>query len=290
MKNKIESLGMSTGKIIYSCDDCQDIHCLKVAKTMEIFKSSGVLLFRGFGVTHEQMKTFAERFSSKFIQDYSRPQVDSDKFVHFVNPGMDACVFHSEHAYSPFRPDVIWFCCAVPAVQGGETTFCDGVRVWEELSEETRQLFISKKLKVCYEIPVDILKRVAGLDATIADIKQVLDGLEGVNYQVKENESISIEYIFSAVVKTKYGNYDAFANSVLALHDGEMKKATFENDSIVPGEIIDEIEQVTDELMEKIPWQAGDLVMIDNSRFMHSREEFNDNQRQIFSTLSNLNS
>ncbi|NEU76132.1 TauD/TfdA family dioxygenase [Hassallia byssoidea VB512170] len=286
MNSKIESLGMSTGKVIYSCDDCENIHRLKVATTMDLFKSSGVLLFRGFGVTHEQMKTFAERFSSRFIQDYGRPQVDSDKFVHFVDAGMDNSSFHREHGYSPFCPDVIWFCCAVPAAQGGETTFCDGVRVWEELSEETKQLFISKKLKFCYEVQADILRRFTGLDGTITDIKQVLDSLEGVNYQIKENESISIEYICSAVVKTKYGHDDAFANSILTLDYGE---ATLEDDSIVPDEIIGEIEKVTDKLMEKIPWQAGDLVMIDNSRFMHGRKEFNDNRRQIFSTLSNLN-
>lgn len=288
MLNKIEPLGISTGKIIYSCEDSQDILRLPVATTMELFKSSGVLLFRGFGVTHEQMKTFAELFSSKFIQDYVRPQVDSDKFVHFVDEGMDACVPHSEHAYSPFRPDVIWFCCAVPAAQGGETTFCDGVRVLEELSEETRQLFLSKKLKFYYEeISADILKRLAGSDTTTANIKRMLDSLEGVKHQFKEDGSISMEYICSAVVKTKYCHHNAFANSVLAVHAAE-KKVTFEDGSIVPDEVLDEIDKVTEKLMEKIPWQADDLAMIDNSRFMHSRKEFNDNRRQVFSTLSNL--
>ncbi|MDF5724804.1 MAG: TauD/TfdA family dioxygenase [Rhizonema sp. PD37] len=285
MKNKIESLGMSTGKIIYSCDDCQDIHRLKVATIMDLFKSSGVLLFRGFRINHEQMKTFAEQFSSKFIQDYGRPQVDSDKFVHFVDPGMGDSSFHREHGYSPFCPDVIWFCCAVPAAQGGETTFCDGVQVWEKLSEETRQLFISKKLKFRHEVHADIIRRFTGLDASITDIEGVLDSFEGVNYQFQENESILLEYICSAVVKTKYSHDDAFANSILAL-----EHATLEDDSILPDEIIGEIEEVTDKLTEKISWQAGDLVMIDNSRFMHGRKEFNDNRRQIFSTLSNFHS
>ncbi|MDF5731721.1 MAG: TauD/TfdA family dioxygenase, partial [Rhizonema sp. PD38] len=138
MMSTIESFGISTGKIVYSSEDCQDILSLSVKETIELFKSSGFLLFRGFGVSHEQMKAFAKQFSSKFIQDYTRPQVDSDQFVHFVDAGMDNCLPHSEHAYSPFRPDVIWFCCAVPAAEGGETLFWDGVRVWEELSQESK--------------------------------------------------------------------------------------------------------------------------------------------------------
>lgn len=290
MMNKIESIGnTTTGKIIYSSDDCQDILRLPVTEIIDVFKPSGVIIFRGFGVTHEQMKEFAAIFSSKFIQDYKRPQVDSDKFIHFVDAGMDNCVPHSEHAYSPFRPDAIWFCCAFPAAEGGETTFCDGIRVWEELSEETRQLFISKKLKFYYEdIPVVVLKRLASTDAASTDdLKRMLDGLEGVKYQIKEDESVSMEYVNSAVVKTKYGNQDAFANSVLALH-AIMEKVAFEDGSIVPDEVIEEIEKTTDRLMEHISWQAGDLAMIDNSRFMHGRREFNDQRRQIFSTLSNL--
>ena len=288
MLNKIESLGIRTGKIIYSCDDSQDILRLPVAKTMELFKSYGILLFRGFRVTHEQMKPFAELFSSKFIQDYVRPQVDSDKFVHFVDAGMDSCSPHSEHAYSPFRPDVIYFCCTVPAAQGGETTFCDGVRVWEELSEATKQLFLSKKLKFSYEeISADILRKLAGADTTTAKINQMLDGVDGVKYQFNKDGSISMEYICSAVVKTKYCHQNAFANSILGYYE-DNRKVIFEDNSIVTDEVIDEIEKVTDSLMEKIPWQAGDLAMIDNSRFMHGRKEFNDNRRQIFSTLSNL--
>ena len=160
--------------------------------------------------------------------------------------------------------------------------------MWEELSEETRQLFLSKKLKFSFEeISADLLKRFVGADATTSDIKRLLDSFEGVKYQFKEDESIKMEYVCSSVVKTKYGNHNAFANSVFAVHQIE-GKATLEDGSIVPNEVIDEIDKVTDRLMEKIPWQAGDLAMIDNSRFMHGRKEFNDNRRQIFSTLSNL--
>ena len=288
MISKIESLGTSTGKIIYGSDDCQDILSLPVTKTMELFKSAGVLLFRDFRVTHEQMKMFAELFSSKFIQDYDRPQVDVDKFVHFVDEGTDSSPPHSEHAYSPFRPDVIWFCCAVPASQGGETLFWDGVRMWEEMSQETKQLFISKKLKFCHQnISIDMLKKLEPSVSSSDEVQQIMDSLEGVNYQINDNQTISIEYVCSAVVKTKYENQDAFANSFWVMQKNT-EEATFEDGSRASDEVTNELQKLFDKLTEEILWQTGDLVMIDNSRFMHGRREFNDNRRQIFSTLSNL--
>ena len=288
LKTKIESLGTSTGKIINRSEDYPDIFHLPVAEMMDLFSSSGILLFKGFGVNHNQMKEFAELFSSNLVADYIRPRVGADQFIHFVDPGMGDLVVHSEHAYSPLRPDVIWFCCAVPAAQDGETIFCDGVQVWKELSQSTKQLFLEKKLNFVYEsIPSEIFKRLISPDATMADIKLMLDSLEGVTYQINEDESIRMEYACSAVVKTKYGNYDAFANSLLPQYAGE-GKAAFADGSLVPSQVIEEIKEVADKLMGKISWQAGDLAMIDNSRFMHGRREFNDEKRQIFSTLSNL--
>lgn len=284
---KNEPLGTSTGKIVYG-DYFPDIFHLPIAVIVDLFKSSGLLLFRGFEVTHDQMKAFSERFSSGSIRDYVRPYIDSDGFVHFVDAGIGGCPPHCEHAYSPFRPDLVWFCCAVPAAQGGETLFWDGVRVWEELSEETKQLFISKKIKYCHNITVDTWKRFMGSGATFADFKGMLNGLEGVSYQIGENQSVSIEYVCSSVVKTQSGKQDAFANSILALYPKAIA-ATFEDGSPIPDKVLNEILKVMGRLTGEILWQVGDLVMIDNSRFLHGRRAFKDSRRQIFSTLSNLN-
>jgi alpha-ketoglutarate-dependent taurine dioxygenase len=288
MINKIEPLGTSTGKILYS-SHCQNIFDLSIAETMEIFKSSGVILFRGFGVTPKQMKEFSEQFSGKHIIDFTKISINSDKFVNFVDGGMDSLIPHSENSCFPFRPDVIWFCCTVPAKQEGETLFWDGVRVWEELSQESKQLFLSKQLKFSYNnIPVDRLKGFIGSNAnTIDDIKGMLDSLDGVNYQFNDDKTVSVEYTCSSVVKNKYSHQNAFANHFW-VYQKKTEEAIFEDGSRASDEVADEIETIFDKLTEKIPWEAGDLVMMDNSRFLHGRKAFKDNQRQVFTTLSNL--
>ncbi|MEH2082679.1 MAG: TauD/TfdA family dioxygenase [Nostoc sp.] len=285
MTIQIDSLETSTKKIIYS-DKCKDILSLSVAEIQELFKSSGILLFRGFGVTHEQMKAFSKQFSSRFTRETNRTRVDSrEGFVSLVAQGTHFIEPHCENANTPFRPDAVWFCCGVPPAQGGETLFCDGVQVWEQLSEESKQLFLSKKIRFDFIYSAEQWKHFLGAEATLANVKQMLEGLEGVSYFINEDESVSFAYACPAVIKTKYSNQDAFANNIL----NAKESVFFENGSPIPDTIISEIEEVTDRLTEEIQWQVGDLVMIDNSRFLHGRRSFSDNQRLIFSIFSYLN-
>jgi alpha-ketoglutarate-dependent taurine dioxygenase len=279
-------LSNSSAKLIYN-NTSESILQLPVAETLGYFKSCGVLLFRGFGVDYELMKTFAENFSSKFVLDKDRPIVDPrNKYVTLVDPGMHYVSPHCENANSPFRPDVIWFCCGVPAAQGGETLFWDGVKVWQELSVELKQLFTAQKIKFHQKFPAADWKRFLGIGATLADVQRTLNGIPGLSYKINEDQSISIEYICSAVVKTKYGNQDAFANSLIAEYKNPRGVVTFADGSPISSTAINQIQQVMNNLTEVINWQTGDLVMIDNSRFLHGRRSFTDRNRKIYSLLS----
>ncbi|MBD2665605.1 taurine catabolism dioxygenase TauD/TfdA [Richelia sinica FACHB-800] len=281
-----DTLLMSSAKIIYN-NTSESILQLPIQETLNYFKSSGVLLFRGFGVDYERMKTFAENFSSKFVLDKDRPIVDPhNKYVTLVDPGMHYVSPHCENANSPFRPDVIWFCCGVPAAQGGETLFWDGVKVWQEMSVELKKLFIAQKIKFYQKFPAADWKRFLGIGATLADVQRTLNGIPGLSYKINEDQSISIEYICSAVVKTKYANQDAFANSLIAEYKNPRGVVTFADGSPIPATAINQIQHVMNNLTEVINWQSGDLVMIDNSRFLHGRRSFTDRNRRIYSLLS----
>lgn len=262
---------------------------LPIQEQLNLFKRFGVLLFRDFGVDYDKMKEFAEQFSSKFVLDKDRPIVDSrNKFVTLVDPGMHYVSPHCENANSPFRPDVIWFCCGVPAAQSGETLFWDGVRVWEELSKELQELFITRKIKFLQKFPPADWRRFLGVGSTIADVKQMLNGISGLSYKINPDQSVSIEYVCSAVVKTKYGHQNAFANSLIAEYKNPRGNVTFEDGSSISSTVINQINQVINSCTEVISWQPGDLVMIDNSRFLHGRRSFSDRNRRIYSLLSYL--
>ncbi|MDJ0737830.1 MAG: TauD/TfdA family dioxygenase [Nostocaceae cyanobacterium] len=282
------SLLTSSAKIIIN-EASQSILELSVVENLDLFQKFGVLLFRDFGVDYQQMKDFAEKFSSRFVLDKDRPIVDArNKYVTLVDPGMHYVSPHCENANSPFRPDVIWFCCGVPASQGGETLLWDGVRVWNQLNTELQQLFIAKKIKFLQKFPAVDWKRFLGVGATLADVKRTLNGIPGLSYKINPDQSVVLEYVCSAVVKTKYGHQNAFANSLVAEYKNPRGVVTFADGSPIPSTVINQIQQVMNNLTEIISWQAGDLVMIDNSRFLHGRRSFTDTKRRIYSLLSYL--
>ncbi|MBL1201289.1 MAG: TauD/TfdA family dioxygenase [Nostoc sp. GBBB01] len=283
-----ELLKNSSGKIIFN-DTGQNIMQLPVSTILEDFKSFGLLLFRGFDVNYEQMKVFAEQFDATFINQYNRPIVDlNNQFITLVDSGMHYIAPHCENANSPFRPDVVWFCCAVPAAEGGETLFWDGVEVWKAMGRELQQLFIDQKIRYVQKFLASHWQQFLGASATIDDVKKILDNMAGISYKINQDESLILEYICSGVIKTKYGNQDAFANSIISEYRNPRAIVTFANGSAIPVKVINEIQKILDDLIGFIPWMSGDLVMIDNSRFLHGRKSFNDKRRRIVTLLSDM--
>ncbi|MFN6534908.1 MAG: TauD/TfdA family dioxygenase [Nostoc sp. EkiNYC01] len=283
-----ELLKNSSGKIIFN-DTGQNIMQLPVSTILEDFKSFGLLLFRGFNVNYEQMKVFAEQFDATFLNQYNRPIVDlNNQFITLVDSGMHYIAPHCENANSPFRPDVVWFCCAVPAAEGGETLFWDGVEVWKAMSRELQQLFIDQKIRYVQKFLASHWQQFLGASATIDDVKKILDNMAGISYKINQDESLILEYICSGVIKTKYGDRDAFANSIISEYRNPRAIVTFANGSAIPVKIINQIQKIMDDLIGFIPWVSGDLVMIDNSRFLHGRKSFNDKRRRIVTLLSDI--
>lgn len=283
-----ELLKSSSGKIIFN-DTGQNIMQLPVSAILEDFKSFGLILFRGFDVNYEQMKVFAEQFDATFLNQYNRPIVDlNNQFITLVDSGMHYIAPHCENANSPFRPDVVWFCCAVPAAEGGETLFWDGVEVWKAMSRELQQLFIDQKIRYVQKFLASHWQQFLGASATIDDVKNILDNMAGISYKINQDESLILEYICSGVIKTKYGNQDAFANSIISEYRNPRAIVTFANGSAIPVKVINEIQKILDDLTGFIPWMSGDLVMIDNSRFLHGRKSFNDKRRRIVTLLSDI--
>ena len=284
--SKSQLLNIPSAKIITHDSDL-DIVELSTIQILDYFRSYGLLLFRGFEVDDKKMQAFAEKFSSKFIRDPGKQTVGSiDGVVQLVVNGTDARGLHSENASSPYRPDIICFCCAVPAAEDGETIVCDGARVWKDLSKASQLLFRAQKIKYPHKFSAEQWRSFFGSDTTIIDVKHALDEIEGVSYSVDENQSVSLEYTCSAVVKTKFSNEDAFANSIIT--DYENQNVLLEDGSLIPNSVIEDIKEVTDRLTQEISWQSGDLLMIDNSRFMHGRRSFTDTRRKIYTNLSYL--
>lgn len=280
----ISSFGTGSGQMV-SGESNGNILNLDLVEVQDLFKSAGVILFRGFEVSDQIFPAFVSSFTSQFLRDYgnSKTSDPAGGFVQSVTLGTKPLELHCENAVSAERPDIIWFYCAAPALRGGETTFCDGVAVWRELSNSTKQLFLTKKVRYQITVPREMyLSKDGKIVLHVGALK-----FAGTTYNFNDDESLTIEYVVSAVKKTKYGSQLAFANSLTGPYPDY--KMTFEDDADIPRDVIQEIKQLHEQLTENIAWQAGDLAMIDNSRFLHGRRAFSDKQRRIFSLMSLAN-
>lgn len=277
----ISNLGGGSGLII-SGENSRSVLGLDLLKIKDLFRSSGVVLFRGFEVNAQSFSEVANPFSSRFLKDYgnSKTSDPSGGFVQSVTLGSKHIALHCENAVCAERPDIVWFYCAEPALEGGQTTFCDGVTIWRLLSTFAKELFLQKKVKYAITIPREqYLNQDQEIVLRVGTLK-----FAGTTYRFNDHESLTIEYVVSAVNRTKYGTELAFANSITGPYPSY--RTTFADDSEIPKNVIQEIERLQAELTEEIPWQAGDLVMLDNSRFLHGRRAFTGTQRRIFSLLS----
>ena len=121
-------------------------------------------------------------------------------------------------------------------------------------------------------------------DMTVKKLRSVLDTMPDIEYRVLDDESVYAEYVCSAVCKTKFGGDDAFANSIRGPYGGQ--RVVMESREPIPDAVQRDVTDVSRRLTEEIPWQDGDVAVVDNTRFMHGRTAYSDPRRQIFAALS----
>jgi alpha-ketoglutarate-dependent taurine dioxygenase len=290
MSFKVDSLGNGSAKLITS-KEITNIFDLPVPEIQDLFKKNGVLLFRGFNVAPEQLEAFASKYSAQFIHEGAR--MGFAGYVEEVDQGNGPLPLHSESANSPFRPELVWFCCQKTATSGGQTLICDGVALLEDLGDEAKELFSTKKIKYKRNYKPDIWKRFAQPNGTLEDLERVLAPIPGVvKIALNDDDSVYSEYVVSAIPKTKFGGMRAFANTVIGSYRGAYQgiEMVFDDDSEIPVHILDEAVEVGEQHSEEIVWEDGDVAMIDNSRFMHGRRSFyDDTQRRLMTALSFAN-
>ncbi|BBD62517.1 taurine catabolism dioxygenase TauD/TfdA [Nostoc sp. HK-01] len=267
--------------------NCKNILDLNKAEIISLFKYYGVLLFRGFTTDTSIFREFTNLFSTDFIDyaggAFNRRVINGDKTILSVNDYQFDIKLHGEMYYQKQIPLMLWFFCAHPASENGETTVCDGRQFFEALSDELKSLFLQKKLK--FSVLMDKAewqKKYKTED--INTLKEICNH----NYtylHIYPDESIRIEYIFFAVSTSKCGKYQAFINSLLPTMQLNPEVLKFEDDSEIPAEVIAELNLIAEKLTTNIAWKKGDILMIDNTRIMHGRRAFTDDKREIYIRL-----
>lgn len=281
-----QPLSETVGQQIINTDNV-DICDLHEESIVNLFKTEGVLLFRGFATNAEIFTKFTNKFSKNFM-DYTggvfnRRVINGDSTLLSVNDFNHEIKLHGEMYYQKNIPLMLWFFCAHPASQDGETVVCDGKRFFEELSQSLKELFSQKKLKYRGHLSKETWKKQYKTD-DLRVVEQVCKRND-VHIEINEDESIDIHYICSPIHPSSSGEYMVFINSLLPAKTMSPNSVSFDDGSEIADEVMSELNEIAGKIAVEICWEKGDILMVDNTRIMHGRRAFVDNMRDIYLRL-----
>jgi Taurine catabolism dioxygenase TauD, TfdA family len=261
---------------------------------ISLYKANGAILLRGFSGDLSAFKGFAAQFcvSSVFNESSGRQLLDSTNNIQSVNGGVAAFPLHPELSREPWKPDVCFFYCLTPPSLGGETTLCDGIEIVRALPDDIRAGFASRRLLYVQGAWPEALK--FWLNSESPSDAELANPPAHCPYQFVRISKDVIARTFSrpALHQPVFSDAPAFGNFLLFARymRGNTGFPVFENGDLVPQDWVATVKSVSDRLTAAISWQAGDLLMIDNTRFMHGRNAILDpGERLIASYFGYLN-
>ena len=260
---------------------------LDARQILESLDAAGAVLLRGFDYDMDEFEAFTARFCDRFHEVGSRVRLRREGDGHSSEVFREnfTLLAHSEGCYRPWPPppELCFFCCLTPpSTPGGETTLVDGVRFAERMPDPLRARF--RAAGVTYESHWEAERWRAELQVTDVDeLDGLLGGFADVRYRI-EGETLHMLYTTEALKPARSGE-TAFANGLLA-HLPRITHPLYRNIRAYAkpsnhvyfgdGEELcdDEVNQlidVHDDLVHLHRWEARDLLLVDNTRFMHGR-------------------
>ncbi len=243
------------------------------------------------GLSDQLMTPMVHHSTSTTIE---RDVVNADGTTSTVNKGMDYIPLHREGSYAPGCPDMLMLYCVRPADAGGETTLCDGVELLNSLPSHIRDFVDEAIVKWSWSATPERWMATLGVDskdAAVAKLDQIKLRLPSWEKLDASFNGDVLDGVFQTrcVIPTKWGNHRSFCNSLLIYH---YRAATafypkhsytpaMGDGSAFPPDLLEEIAGYAKTMTRSVYWNENDILLFDNSRYMHGRTGFTDTQRRI---------
>lgn len=256
------------------------------------FRQHGALLLRGLEIDVESFRRFSDRLCTASVLNESRNRalIDPASNIQSVNLGTNPFPLHPELSREPWRPDVCLFACFEAPTRGGETTVCDGVEIVRRLPPAMVQEMLRHRLLYCQRATPEALEYWLG--TRTPDAQQLASPRPECPYNFTD-VSGRIMRCFSRPLLHKpmfhegpaFGNFLLFARLALRVPHFPV----LESGKLVPTEWIDAVRQAAAPITYAVQWRQGDILIVDNSRFMHGRNQiFDPRERKIASYFGYL--
>ena len=270
----------------------------------------GALFFRGFDIaTPDIFERFALAVCSSLYQENGE-HVPVSANGHVQTPvaysSDKRLLWHNENSFNFYWPTKILFGCARPADRGGETTLVDSRRVLERIDPAVREAFQQKQ--VMY---VRNYSRELGLDwQTVfkttdkAEVERVCQET-GIKFEWKDGDRLKTVAVRPAVIPHPTTGEAVWFNqaqhwhiacldpvtreSLLALYEEDdlPRSCYFGDGDPIEDSVMQEICEIYEDLELSLPWQRGDVIVVDNVLLAHGRNAF-DGERRILVALGDM--
>lgn len=254
----------------------------------QLLQRHGALLYRGFAGDLDQFQALALDVCPIGVINDSRNRalLGERREVQSVNLGTRPFPLHPELSREPWKPDCAFFYCLTPPERGGATTVCDGVAIVRELPPEIRAAMATRRIKYIQPASAEHLQYWLGVrEPTQAQLENPparcpysFERLNGRLVRVFTRPLLH-RPMFSD--ELAFGNFLLFARYLRGIRNFPL----LDDGSIVPDEWVEAVKRISDRLTAPIEWRADDLLLLDNSRFMHGRTEVVANDGRLIATF-----
>jgi alpha-ketoglutarate-dependent taurine dioxygenase len=273
----------------------------------------GAVLFRGFPVrTAEDFDRFVAAFGlENFAYEDSLSnavRVNRTPRVFTANeaPPSVSIFLHHEMAQTPIYPSKLFFFCEQAAESGGETPLCRSDLLWDRLADRRPDFArdcIEKGLRYSNVMPGENDPD-SGMGRswqstlrsnTRDEAEQRLKEL-GYHWEWLEDGCLrATTPVLPAVLEVSPGRR-SFFNQLIAAYRGwkdsrndPSKSITFGDGTPLDRDAVGDAIALADTLTFDIPWQQGDVALVDNFVTMHGRRTFT-GTRKVLASLVAANS
>lgn len=270
-----------------------------------LLHESGAVLFRGFPITTaSDFNDVVEAFGFEELPYVGgaapRTNIVGRIFTANESPPDQKIPFHHEMAQVPTFPSKLFFFCEIEPGEGGETPIVLSHIIYQRMKTKYPE-FVER-----LEEHGLIYTRVLGedddpsspigrgwkstfltKDKTVA--AERADKL-GMKLEWVEDGVKTIMGPIPAVKVDKTRQRKIWFNSMVAAYTGwedarndPVKAVTFGDGKPLPADIIYDCLKILDEESVAVPWQKGDVLLLDNWAVLHSRRPFNPPRRVLAS-------
>ncbi len=273
----------------------------------------GAVLLRGFGLTTaEDFEQVASALTSGLYGGYGdlpREGSSANIYQSTPYPADQPILFHSESSHLASWPARISFFCLIPAPEGGETPIADTREIADRLDTDVLSEFAEKGLTY--------VRNFSGLDVSWQQFFQTEDRAEverrcaadgaefewahgGEQLRVKQptaavrNHPVTGDRLFFNQIQLHHPYYlpDDARESLFSMVDDSddlPRNVTFGDGSPISDDVAKHVLDVYWDTCVTTPWQAGDIITLDNMRTAHARLPFKGPRRIAVAMAAMMN-